>query len=253
MSLLKVTCGGRRRVATASRGAQGCRQQCDQGSGLHALNLTQRNQSATDCTEHTDPERVGEDIERSGRSVFDSLTAGLSRRCHMEVRRTNSAAAFYLRASPCPPCLRGKSLRRSAYTGTIAITRRGLPLPLTTFSGAAMIDGAGRGQAIEVAQARQAELAGAVHDAVVRERRIEGPRLAGVGADGLDADAQHVAIVREQPRRARVKAGTVRAVRADVEERGRIGAAAPSGPQQHPRAGGNAAVLRFPLLRCARA
>ena len=91
-----------------------------------------------------------------------------------------------------------------------------------------------------------------MHDPVVRERRIEGAGLAGVGADGLDADAEDVAIDGEEPRRARVKAGTVRAVGAHVEERRGIGAPAPAGAQQHPRAGRNAAVLRFPLLDAGR-
>src|SRR5262245_47553290 len=35
-------------------------------------------------------------------------------------------------------------------------------------------------QLVEIAEAREAELAGAVHDVVVGERRIECPRLAGI-------------------------------------------------------------------------
>jgi hypothetical protein len=63
-------------------------------------------------------------------------------------------------------------------------------------------DGAGGRQLIQVRQACQAELPRAVHDRVVRERRVERARLAGIGADRLDADAEHVALARQQLRRA---------------------------------------------------
>src|SRR6185312_8960253 len=46
-----------------------------------------------------------------------------------------------------------------------------------------------RRQLVEIAETRQAELAVAVHRRMVRERRLEGARLPGVGADGLDAHA----------------------------------------------------------------
>src|SRR6185436_8615535 len=59
---------------------------------------------------------------------------------------------------------------------------------------------AGRRQLIEVAETREAELAGAVHDGVIGKRRRERGGLSRVGADGLDADAEHVAIERQQPR-----------------------------------------------------
>src|SRR5262249_43645771 len=49
-------------------------------------------------------------------------------------------------------------------------------------------DGSDRRQLIQIAEAREPELAGAVHDRVIRERRIESARLAGVGADRFDAD-----------------------------------------------------------------
>src|SRR4029450_454757 len=42
-------------------------------------------------------------------------------------------------------------------------------------------------QPIQIAEAGQPELAGAVHDGVVGERRIETAGLAGIGADGFDA------------------------------------------------------------------
>jgi len=43
-----------------------------------------------------------------------------------------------------------------------------------------------------MAQAGQPELSGAVHDVVIRKRRIEASRLAGIGPDRLHADAEHV-------------------------------------------------------------
>src|SRR5579864_8835947 len=79
-------------------------------------------------------------------------------------------------------------------------------------------DRAGRRQLVEVAQARQAEAAGAVHQGMTRERRVEGEGLAGVGADGLDADPEDVALVRQQLDRAAMEAGAVRTVGGDVEE-----------------------------------
>jgi hypothetical protein len=45
---------------------------------------------------------------------------------------------------------------------------------------------------------------------VIRERRIEAAGLTRVGADRLDADAEDIAVVSEQPRRARVESGTRR-------------------------------------------
>src|SRR5262249_40918355 len=77
---------------------------------------------------------------------------------------------------------------------------------------------AGRRQLIKVAETRQAELAGAVHDRVIRKRRRECPGLAGIGADGLDADAEHVAILSEQLRGCGVEAWTVRPVGSDIQK-----------------------------------
>src|SRR6185295_15880783 len=48
----------------------------------------------------------------------------------------------------------------------------------------------GRWKLIEVAQAGQAELAGAVHQGVIGEGWIEAAGLAGVGAYGFDSDAE---------------------------------------------------------------
>src|SRR5262249_31144365 len=78
--------------------------------------------------------------------------------------------------------------------------------------------GAGRRELVEVAEAGQPELAVAVHGGVVRERRIELARLAGVGADRLDADAEDVALLRQQLGALFREARRVRAVGADVQE-----------------------------------
>src|SRR5688572_27894275 len=60
-------------------------------------------------------------------------------------------------------------------------------------------------QLIEVAQAGQPELPRTMHDRVVRERRIEAPRLPRIRSDGFDADTEDVALVREELRRLLVK------------------------------------------------
>ena len=53
-----------------------------------------------------------------------------------------------------------------------AITRTGLPDPSSIFSGAATMTAPGRRQLVDVGQLRQPELAGAVHDRVIRKRRV---------------------------------------------------------------------------------
>ena len=52
-------------------------------------------------------------------------------------------------------------------------------------------------QLVEVAEARESELARPVHDRVVRKGWVESARLARVGADRLYADAQHIPVVRQ--------------------------------------------------------
>ena len=79
-------------------------------------------------------------------------------------------------------------------------------------------DRAGGGQLIEIAQAGQAELAVPVHDAVIRERRIERPRLPCVGPDRLHTNTQDIPILASSSRRRLVEAGAVRAVGFDVEK-----------------------------------
>src|SRR5262245_36564110 len=90
-------------------------------------------------------------------------------------------------------------------------------------------EGAGRGQPLEVAQAREAEFPSAVHDRVVGEGRIEPSRLAGISADGFNTDAKHIAVGGQQLRRTRIEARTVWTVSAGVDERRRLGPAAPAG------------------------
>src|SRR5205085_9339670 len=55
-----------------------------------------------------------------------------------------------------------------------------------------------RWKSIEIAEARKTELAVAMHRRVIRERWIERAGLPCIGADSLNADAEHVAILREQ-------------------------------------------------------
>src|SRR5262245_43047138 len=53
-------------------------------------------------------------------------------------------------------------------------------------------------QLVQIDQARDAEFACAVHRTVVRKRRIEGSGLPSVRSNGLYADAQDVAFVRQE-------------------------------------------------------
>src|SRR5688572_33201429 len=69
-----------------------------------------------------------------------------------------------------------------------------------------------RWQSLQVTQAGQSELTAAVHDVVIRKRRIERAGLSGIRADCLDADPQHIALVGKNARRCLVEAGTMRAV-----------------------------------------
>src|SRR5467141_5040945 len=60
------------------------------------------------------------------------------------------------------------------------------------FEGGGDDHGAGGGQLIEIAKAGEAKLSAAVHDVVVRERRVKLGGLAGVGSYRFDSDAQDV-------------------------------------------------------------
>ena len=58
--------------------------------------------------------------------------------------------------------------------------------------------GAHRGELIQITKTGQPKLACTVHDMMIRKRRIESARLPGIRSDRLNADASHVAIVREK-------------------------------------------------------
>src|SRR5215213_1098466 len=59
-------------------------------------------------------------------------------------------------------------------------------------------DCTGGRELVEVAEAGEAEFAGAVHDVVAGEGRVERVRLAGIGPDRLHPRAEHVALVCQQ-------------------------------------------------------
>ena len=59
-----------------------------------------------------------------------------------------------------------------------------------------------------------------MHDRVVRERRLEAARLAGVGANRLDADTEHIALLGKEPRGCGLESLGYGAVLAGVDERG---------------------------------
>ena len=84
-----------------------------------------------------------------------------------------------------------------------------------------------------------------MHDGVIRKRRRESSRLAGVGADGLNTDAQNIPLRDKKFRRALMKSRRVRSVAIGVQKR-RAQSLAPIGAQQHPRTRWNAAVNAFP-------
>src|SRR5256885_13068755 len=103
-----------------------------------------------------------------------------------------------------------------------------------------------RGKLVEVAQAREPELARSVHDRVIREWRCESASLSRISADCFHANAEHIPILREERRGVLVEAGAVWSVLTRVDERSAISALAPSRAQQHPCATRNFTVLLFP-------
>ena len=107
-------------------------------------------------------------------------------------------------------------------------------------------DGAGRGQKIEIHQAGQAELAVAMHDKMIGERRLEPRRLPGVSADRLDADSKNVALLGEEERRGFVQSGRVRTVLVDVEILGGRLPLRPARAQENPAAGRDPSILALP-------
>ena len=122
----------------------------------------------------------------------------------------------------------------------------GLPLPLTIFSGAAMTTAPVGGSRSRLHRLARPNLPAPCMMVWLGNGGIERARLPGVSADRLDAHAEHVALVAQEGGRRRVEARAVGAIVADVQKVVRIGAAAPAGAQQHPRARGNAPVLRLP-------
>src|SRR5262249_46539795 len=73
--------------------------------------------------------------------------------------------------------------------------------------------GAGGAKLVEIAKAGESELAAAVHHIMIRKRRIEAGRLAGIGAHGLHADSEHIAAAGQQVGTLFGKTRCVRAVR----------------------------------------
>ena len=97
---------------------------------------------------------------------------------------------------------------------------------------------AGRRQQVEVGEALQAVAAGAVHVVVARVRRPQVNALAGVGADRLGAEAEHVALLDEEAHRLDGRARRVLALLVEVLVcLGVAGALRPVGAHQHPRSG----------------
>src|SRR5258708_18511963 len=71
---------------------------------------------------------------------------------------------------------------------------------------------------------------------------------AGIGADGFDADAQDVAVAREEVRTFLDESWSMRASVAQVDVARGISAIRPSGAHEQPAAARNAAVRGLPLL-----
>ena len=99
-----------------------------------------------------------------------------------------------------------------------------------------------------MAQARQAELAGAVHDRVIRKRRIEPPAWPAsvpIVSTPTPRMSRSCASRRDV---AASKPGLCGPSACDVEERAGARPPAPAGAQQHPGARRHAAVRRFPAF-----
>ncbi len=78
-------------------------------------------------------------------------------------------------------------------------------------------DGTGRRQQLQVDQAGDAKFACAVHEGVIWERRVEATRLARIRADGLHANAEHIALSCQELRAGLVKARRMRPVGLHVQ------------------------------------
>src|SRR5258708_32301960 len=83
---------------------------------------------------------------------------------------------------------------------------------------------------------------------MVRERRVEGAGLSGVGATRLDADADHVALAGQKCRALLGESRRMGAIWPSVQKRITALPLAPPAAQQHPRARRDAAVLGLPSL-----
>src|SRR6202521_1083959 len=83
---------------------------------------------------------------------------------------------------------------------------------------------------------------------MVGKGRIEGGGAAGIGADGFDADAQDIAIMRQKLRAFFHETWSVRAIVTEIDVAGGVGAIRPTGAQEQPGAARNAAVRGLPLL-----
>ena len=81
-----------------------------------------------------------------------------------------------------------------------------------------------------------------------REGWVKGGGLTGIGADRLNADAQHIALHCQEADAIRVEAGRMGAVGLGVEERFFALALGPVGAQQQPRACRDLAMFPFPRL-----
>ena len=108
---------------------------------------------------------------------------------------------------------------------------------------------AGRRQQVEVGEALQAVAPGAVHVVVARVRRAQVVALAGIGADRLGAEAEHVALLDQEAHRlaARPRRVLARSRRSSGRPRDRC-ALRPVGAHQHPGAVRDAAVRRLEAL-----
>ena len=101
-----------------------------------------------------------------------------------------------------PPVTTASALAlRHVHAATSASTRSGLPLPFWIFSGGQISTAPVGGSRSRLAQALQAVAAGAVHVVVARVGRAQVVALAGVGADRLGAEAEHVALLDQEAHR----------------------------------------------------
>src|SRR5258708_3653656 len=113
-------------------------------------------------------------------------------------------------------------------------------------------DRSGRRKLIEIAQTGQTKLAAAVHEVVIRKRRVKRGGLPGIGSNRLHADAQHISLLRKKRGAFLGQARSVRSILLEVDVLLGVLPLRPVCAQQNPCARPDTTVLFFPLSNAFR-